>query len=196
MSFRKKRFIRKPISTTQSSSEEEDSIPLKPNKSNPIKTPSTQLSFEQQDDDEKNVQESTLHIKMKRNQTSLNQRLSSTHIKESPSYSQGHLQELKANQSVFVEDKDSQELNIPDSKTIEHLKKKREEKRLNAKKQVVFVPLDSRISESRLVNEDQEIDGEEAFEDYTGKTITFGSNAVIEAEKERKIAMEMDLFET
>ncbi|KND01791.1 uncharacterized protein SPPG_03582 [Spizellomyces punctatus DAOM BR117] len=95
---------------------------------------------------------------------------------------------------------------IPDAATIHAARKLREQKRAAAisgakESSVNFIPLSSSREvgqsykhESRLVTEDEEIEGEEAFEDYEGDRITFGREAVKQEEERRQKEMEGNLI--
>ncbi|TPX72934.1 hypothetical protein SpCBS45565_g00256 [Spizellomyces sp. 'palustris'] len=95
---------------------------------------------------------------------------------------------------------------IPDAATIHAARKLREQKRAAAisganESSVDFIPLSSSREvgqsykhESRLVTEDEEIEGEEAFEDYEGDRITFGREAVKQEEERRQKEMEGNLI--
>ena len=49
-------------------------------------------------------------------------------------------------------------------------------------------------NESRLVTEDQEDEGEEAFEDHEGNRISFGGNAAKEANEKKKVSWQEDML--
>ncbi|KAJ3042031.1 hypothetical protein HDV00_008324 [Rhizophlyctis rosea] len=93
---------------------------------------------------------------------------------------------------------------IPDAAAIHAARKRREELRaagISGDTATGFISLSGdkpeKIveNESRLVTEDQEIDGEEAFDDYAGDTINFGGDAVKKEERRRKAEFEANLLE-
>ncbi|KAJ3291150.1 GC-rich sequence DNA-binding factor [Borealophlyctis nickersoniae] len=95
---------------------------------------------------------------------------------------------------------------IPDANAIHAARKLREERRAagisGEQSSPDFISLSgwaetSKTSrhESRLVTEDQEIEGEEAFEDYEGDHINFGADAVKKEEQRRHQEMQANLIE-
>ncbi|KAI8921588.1 nineteen complex-related protein 2-domain-containing protein [Entophlyctis helioformis] len=91
---------------------------------------------------------------------------------------------------------------IPTKDEIEAARRIREQRRAaavaSAESAPAFVPLTEstvsvRYGESRLVTEDQEIEGEEAYDDYQGDKIVFGASAVVEAKAKSKKLMADDL---
>ncbi|KAJ3327507.1 hypothetical protein HDU93_001904, partial [Gonapodya sp. JEL0774] len=98
---------------------------------------------------------------------------------------------------------------IPDAAKIYAARKLREQRRLNPEQASSrgsasddFVPLDGRsgavsthLRESRLVTEDQEDEGEEAFEDHAGDTIAFGTKDKKRLRQERRAGIVSHLTE-
>ncbi|KAI8996079.1 nineteen complex-related protein 2-domain-containing protein [Gaertneriomyces semiglobifer] len=94
---------------------------------------------------------------------------------------------------------------IPDASVIQAARKAREQKRAaaaNAINDGDFISLSESTevgkhqkAESRLVTEEQELEGEETFEDYEGDHITFGGHAVQVAQEKRHQEMVQNVLE-
>ncbi len=108
-------------------------------------------------------------------------------------YSQDVLEQLKT-QSKRPEKGNDKAFAIPDAAAIYEAKKLREQKRSVQKQvakqstdmQVDYIPIKETKYESRLVTEDQEVEGLEAFEDNQDTQIHFGATTLMEANVKRK----------
>ncbi|KAK5670746.1 hypothetical protein BDV3_005058 [Batrachochytrium dendrobatidis] len=98
---------------------------------------------------------------------------------------------------------ENQKTVIPDAKQIHAARLLREKRRTTAsilqETTPSYIPLDEstvsrRYGESRLLTEDQEIDGEEAFEDNQGNTIEFGAQTAKKVKENFKRAMQDEIM--
>ncbi|KAI8814944.1 nineteen complex-related protein 2-domain-containing protein [Cladochytrium replicatum] len=127
---------------------------------------------------------------------------------------------MKIDYSIVGDDaNDGAEFVIPDADAVFAARKLREQKRVQLEREALygdgedegrgsedFVSLESRslirtqdddkprANESRLVDEDQEEEGEEPFEDHAGDRVLFGSAAVKHAEQQRTEKVRADLL--
>ncbi|KAJ3274819.1 hypothetical protein HDV01_002023 [Terramyces sp. JEL0728] len=113
----------------------------------------------------------------------------------SGAYSRASLEEMKAQMNatrpaLFEVEEVGIDIYIPDKESINATKKIREEKRKQAETStnVEYIPLDETTvaklgKESRIEVDEENMDTEETFDDYKGKSIVFGANAVKEAKE-------------
>lgn len=126
----------------------------------------------------------------------------------SSGYSKAELEEMKLKMNTTrpgnfadAELENPADVYIPDEESINATKKLREERRKQAEQasNVEYIPIHEKSvakaqEESRLEVDEDELDAEEAFDDYKGKSIVFGMNAVKEA-KELAKKEKLDLLQ-
>ncbi len=128
-------------------------------------------------------------------------------------YSHEALEQLKQNQyskkvmveSILLDNKQENESKkeeqvIPNAKKIFEAKKLRELKRSlppsDKSEEMDIIPLETNTKkESRLVCEDQEIEGMDVFEDDASSRLLFGEQAVKSAEQKKKVTFAENLLQ-